>query len=127
MDTMQPNPPIDPAVDVMGVPRKTAFKEKLGQLGRKVKQVDLREQIIANPLPAVGIAAACGAILAMVQPAPRPHRVTSALLTLAGAIGFRFVRAAAMTYMSTYAKEWLVGSSKVATGTNPNTGTDQGY
>ena len=119
METIETRSQIDPNVDVMGVP-KTGIKNRLGQFGRKIKQVDLRQQIVSNPFPAIGIAAAAGAIIALVQPAPKKHRVTGALLTVLGAVGYRFVREAVMTYAQTYAKQWLAGS-KTTTGTNPNT------
>lgn len=125
METIE-NPQIDPNVDVMGVPKTTRIKQRLGQLGRQIKQVDLRQEIVSHPFPALGIAAAAGAIIALVQPAPKPHRIRGALLTLIGAVGLRFIREAAMNYASTYAKEWLRGS-KVTAGTNPNAGTDQRY
>lgn len=109
METIETNPQIDPSVDVMGVP-KTGIKTRLGQFGRKIKQVDLRQQIVANPFPAIGIAAAAGALIAFIQPAPKKHRVTGALLTVLGAVGFRFVREAVLAYAQTYAKQWLAGS-----------------
>ena len=119
METYETNPKIDPNVDVMGIPKTTRIKNRLGEFGRKIKQVDLRQQIIANPFPAIGIAAAAGAIIALVQPAPKKHRVTGALLTVLGAVGFRFVREAVITYAQTYAKQWLAGS-KATTDTPVN-------
>lgn len=125
METVENKPKIDPNVDVMSVPKRP-FKQKLGDLGRKIKGVDLKNQIVMHPFPAVGIAAAAGAIIGFARPMPRRGPITGALMTLFGAIGYRLVREAVMLQLSSYTKEWL-RNSKVAAGTNPERRPDQGH
>ena len=100
---------------------QSAVKQKLGQIGRSLKKVDLRKQIVEYPFAAIGIAAAAGAIVGLVRPKPQPGRISSLLFTTLGAIGFRLVREAAVKELGQYAKNYLlnrrddnVGSSAFA-------------
>lgn len=88
--------------------KTSAVKERLGKVGRSLKKVDLRETIATHPFAAVGIAAAAGAIIGLVRPAPQRGRVTSALIATLGAIGFRLVRDTAMRELGTYAKNYML-------------------
>ena len=87
---------------------QSAVKQKLGQIGRSLKKVDLRKQIVEYPFAAVGIAAAAGALVGLVRPKPQPGRFSSLLFTTLGAIGFRLVREAAVKELGQYAKNYLL-------------------
>jgi len=86
---------------------KSKIKQTFGQARRKVKQIDLREKVVAHPFAAIGIGFAAGALIGLVRPKPEPGRVTSALMTVAGAIAFRLVREAAVKSLGMYAKDFL--------------------
>jgi hypothetical protein len=87
---------------------QSAIKQKLGQVGRSLKKVDLRKQIVDYPFAAIGIAAAAGAIVGLVRPKPQPGRLSSLVVTTLGAIGFRLVREAAVKELGQYAKNYLL-------------------
>jgi len=88
---------------------QSALEQRLGQIGRAVKRVDLRKQIVEYPFAAVGIAAAAGAIVGLVRPTkPQPGRLSSLLVTTLGAIAFRLVRETAVRELGTYAKNFLL-------------------
>jgi hypothetical protein len=93
---------------------QSAIKQKLGQVGRSLKKVDLRKQIVDYPFAAIGIAAAAGAIIGLVRPKPEPGRFSSLLFTTLGAIGFRLVREAAVKELGTYAKNYLLNRDQDA-------------
>ena len=100
---------------------QSAVKQKLGQIGRSLKKVDLRKQIVEYPFAAIGIAAAAGAIVGLVRPKRETGRLSSLIVTTLGAIGFRLVREAAVKELGQYAKNYLlnrrddnVGSSAFA-------------
>ncbi len=83
----------------------SGIKQRLGQLGRRIKRVDLRSQIVDHPLAAVGIAAGVGALLGLARPMPRRGRVSAAMVALATTIGFRLVREAVMMQLTQLAKD----------------------
>ena len=86
----------------------TAVKQRLGQAGRALKKVDLRQTIVDNPFAAVGIAVGVGALIGLVRPAPEPRgRLGGLLMTTIGAIGFRLVREAAIKELGSFAKNIL--------------------
>jgi hypothetical protein len=87
---------------------QSAVKQKLGQIGRTLKKVDLKKSINDYPFAAVGIAAAAGAIVGLVRPKPQPGRLSSVIVTTLGAIGFRLVREAAVKELGQYAKNYLL-------------------
>jgi hypothetical protein len=87
---------------------QSAIKQKLGQVGRSLKKVDLRKQIVDYPFAAIGIAAAAGAIVGLVRPKPQPGRLSSLVVTTLGAIGFRLVREAAVKELGQHAKNYLL-------------------
>lgn len=87
---------------------QSAVKQRLGQIGRSLKKVDLRKQIVDYPFPAVGIALAAGAIVGLVRPKPQPSRFSSLLFGTLGAIGFRLVREAAVKELGAYAKNYFL-------------------
>ncbi|HSD87967.1 MAG TPA: hypothetical protein VLB44_10655 [Kofleriaceae bacterium] len=95
---------IDP--DILGE-EGSSLRQKLGSVRRHIKQIDLREKIIDYPFAAVGIGLAAGALVGLVRPKPRPGRVTSALVTVAGAIVFRLIRDAAIAQIGAFAKDQL--------------------
>lgn len=85
----------------------SSLKQKLGSVRRRIKQIDLREKIIEYPFAAVGIGLAAGALVGLVRPKPQPGRVTSALVTVAGAIAFRLIREAAVAQLGGFARDYL--------------------
>jgi hypothetical protein len=89
---------------------ESAFKQKLGAVGRQLKKLDLRTQIVDYPFAAVGIAAAVGAIVGAVRPKPQVGRFSSLLMTTLGAIGFRLVREAAVQQLGIAAKNYIAGT-----------------
>lgn len=87
---------------------ESAFKQKLGAVGRQIKKLDVRGKIVDYPYAAVGIAAAAGVIVGIVRPKPQTSRFSSLLFTTLGAIGFRLVREAALQQLGVAAKSYLV-------------------
>ncbi len=87
---------------------KERAKERLGAAGRSLKKIDLRKQIVAYPFAAVGIAAAAGAIVGLVRPTPQKGRISSALISTLGLIGFRLVREAAVRELGQAAKNYVL-------------------
>lgn len=87
---------------------ESAIKQRLGQVGRSMKKLDLRKQIVDYPFPAVGIAVALGAIVGAVRPKPQPSRLGGLIVTTLGAIGFRLIREAAVKELGTYAKNYIM-------------------
>jgi hypothetical protein len=83
------------------------IKQRLGQLGRRIKRVDLRSQIVDHPFPAVGIALGIGALIGLARPMPKRGRVSGAAVALLSTIGFRLMREAAMVQLGQYAKGLL--------------------
>lgn len=98
---------IEPGFEQTDGGDQSAIKQKLGRIGRQLKKVDLRKQIVDYPFAAVGIAAAAGAIVGFVRPKPEPGRLSSLLFTTLGAIGFRLVREAAVKELGTYARNYI--------------------
>lgn len=88
----------------------SGIKHKLGQLGRRIKRIDLRSQIIEHPLAAVGIAAGLGVVAGIARPMPRRGRMSGALIAMLSTIGYRLVRDAAMVHVAEYAKQRMTGS-----------------
>jgi hypothetical protein len=104
----------------------TGIKQKLGQLGRRIKRVDLRSQIVDHPFPAIGIAAAVGALVGLARPMPRRSRISGALMAVASTIGFRVLREAAMVQLASYAKQYIGGQKDASEGLSaqaPQAGT----
>jgi hypothetical protein len=95
----------------------SGIKQRLGQIGRRIKRVDLRSQIVDHPFPAVGIALGVGALIGLARPMPKRGRVSGAAMALLSTIGFRLVREAAMVQLAQYAKGLL---SKDEMGTQAN-------
>lgn len=83
----------------------SGIKQKLGQLGRRIKRVDVRSQIVAHPFAAVGIAAGVGALVGLARPMPRRGPISGALMAVMSAIGFRVLREAAMIQLAQVAKD----------------------
>jgi len=81
---------------------------RFGQIGRSLKKIELRKPIVENPFIAVGIAAAAGAIVGLARPRPQPGRLTGALISAAGLIGFRLIREAAVRELGEYAKNYIL-------------------
>ena len=87
--------------------RMDAVKEKLGQVGRKLKRIEVRESIIAHPFAAIGIGAAVGAVIGLARPMPRRGRVSNVVMAAISAIGLKLIREAAMQHLGGMAKDWL--------------------
>ena len=101
---------IDPAI--------SGIKQKLGDARRRIKQVDLREKIVRNPLPAVGIGFAVGALVGLIRPMPHRGRVSGALMGLVTGLAFRAARSYAMANLATYAKDFIKNAGAENAGSN---------
>lgn len=115
--------------DVYGTHPESGFKDRLGRIGRRIKHVDLRSQIVEHPFTAVGIAAAVGALVGLVRPMPRRGRISGAFVAALTAIGFRLVREAAFVHLGQYARD-LISKEPPPQSTPPNAprpGTRYGY
>jgi hypothetical protein len=87
---------------------KSGLKQRIRRIGRSLKSVDLRAQIVANPFAAVGIAVGVGALAGLARPMPQRNRVSGALVGVLTAIGFRAVRTYALGQLGTMAKNVLL-------------------
>ena len=87
--------------------RMDAVKEKLGQVGRKLKRIEVRESIVAHPFAAIGIGAAVGAAIGLLRPMPKHGRVTNVVMAAISAIGIKLIREAAIQHLGRMAKDWL--------------------
>jgi DUF883 C-terminal glycine zipper region len=92
--------------------RLDAAKQKLGQLGRKLKRIEVRETIVDHPFAAIGIAAGVGAIIGLARPMPEKSRIGALVMAGISAIGMRLIREAAMRQLGTMAKDWVTGQSR---------------
>jgi len=110
----------------LGEDEQSGIKHKLGQLGRRIKRVDLRSTIVEHPLAAAGIAAGIGAIIGLARPMPRRSRVSGLLFGALSAIGFRLAREAIMVNVSDYARSVIGGRQDMQEGMSaqaPQAGT----
>jgi hypothetical protein len=107
METFENKSPNDPGFAGTIQDEASGIKQRLGQLGRRIKRVDLRSQIMDHPFPAVGIALGVGALIGLARPMPKRGRVSGAMMALLSTIGFRLVREAAMVQLAQYAKGML--------------------
>lgn len=103
---------IDPAI--------SGIKQKLGDARRRIKQIDLRETVVSNPLPAVGIGFAVGALVGLIRPMPHRGRISGALVGLVTGLAFRAVKTYAFGELATYAKQFIqnAGSNDGARASN---------
>lgn len=101
---------------------KDRVQERLGQFGRSLKKIDLRKQIVAYPFAAIGIAAAAGVIVGLARPKPQPGRISGALISTLGLIGFRLVREAAVRELGQYAKNYMMNRGNGAQAPSTNIG-----
>ena len=92
--------------------RMHAVKEKLGQVGRKLKRIEVRESIVDHPFAAIGIGAAVGAIVGLIRPMPYRSRTSTMLSAAMTAIAMKLVREAAYRKLGTMAKDWLAGQQQ---------------
>ena len=99
--------------------RIEAAKQKLGQFGRKLKKIEVRESIVDHPFAAIGIAAGIGAIIGLARPMPHKGRVSALVMAGISAIGMRVIREAAMRQLGTMAKDWLTGQQTGQAGAGP--------
>jgi hypothetical protein len=87
--------------------KTSGFKQKLGQWGRSLKRIDVRQTIVDNPFAAVGIAAALGAIAGVARPMPERGRLSGAIISTLGLIAFKLVRDTAIRELGTAAKKFV--------------------
>lgn len=92
--------------------RLGAAKHKLGQLGRKLKRIEVRETIVDHPFAAIGIAAGLGAIIGLARPMPERSRLGALVMAGLSAIGMRVIREAAMRHLGGVAKDWITGQPR---------------
>jgi hypothetical protein len=104
----------------VGEDEARGIKQKLGQLGRRIKRVDLRSTIVEHPLPAIGIAAAVGALVGLARPMPRRNPITGALIAIASTVGFRVMREAVMVQLFDLAKQRFAGQQGATSGMSAN-------
>ncbi|HEY5950432.1 MAG TPA: DUF883 C-terminal domain-containing protein [Kofleriaceae bacterium] len=95
----------------------SGIKQRLGNLGRRIKRIDLRSQIDTHPLTALGIAAGVGALIGLARPMPKRGPISGAMMAIFSTLGFRLLREAAMVQLGQYAKGVL---SKDQTGMESN-------
>ena len=107
MNPTEANVPQAGLVDDPG--RFSAVKQKLGQVGRTLKRIEVRESIVDHPFAAIGIAAGIGAILGLARPMPERSRIGGLAMAGLSALGMRFIRQAAMEHLAGMAKDWLSG------------------
>ena len=93
--------------------RIDAAKQKLGQLGRKLKRIEVRETIVDHPIAAIGIAAGIGAIIGLARPMPNHSRLGALVMAGISALGMRVIREAAMVHLGGMAKDWITGQQSV--------------
>ena len=97
------------------------IKQSLGQLGRRIKSIDVRDAIASHPFTAIGISAAIGAVVGLVRPMPQRSRVTGAVMGVLTAIAVRTLREAAARQLGMIAKEIFgVRDEAVARTPEPN-------
>jgi hypothetical protein len=102
------NTPTSPAIDPNVIEDGTSkIKQKLGAARRRIKQIDLRQVVIDNPFPAVGIGLAVGAIVGLARPMPKHSRVAGALGSVATALIIRMVKNMAMAQFGTFARDFM--------------------
>lgn len=89
--------------------RMGAVKQKLGQVGRKLKRIEVRESIVEHPFAAIGIGAAVGALVGLAVPRKERGAVAAAVSAAVTAIAMRVAREAAMRKLGSMAKDWLQG------------------
>ena len=94
----------------------SAFKQKLGEVRRRIKGIDLRTAVIEHPLPAVGIGFAVGALVGLLRPMPQRGRVSSALVALGTTLAFRLIRETAITQLGAYARDMIANKDRNAEG-----------
>ena len=104
----------------VGEDEARGIKQKLGQLGRRIKRVDLRSTIVDHPLPAIGIAAAVGALVGLARPMPKRNPITGALIAIASTVGFRVMREAVMEQLFDLAKQRFAGQQGATSGMSAN-------
>ena len=93
--------------------RFNAAKQKLGQLGRKLKKIEVRESIVDHPFAAIGIAAGIGAIIGLARPMPERSKIGALVMAGISALGMRVIREAAMRHIGGMAKDWITGQQSV--------------
>jgi hypothetical protein len=99
--------------------RVEVLKHKLGEAKH---QLDFKAQIVQHPLPAIGIAFAIGALVAMTGRASAPraaklpgeHSLTGAALGALAAFGLRIARELAIGQLGIAAKQWWVAQGDSA-------------
>jgi hypothetical protein len=104
----------------VGEDEARGIKQKLGNLGRRIKRVDLRSTIVDHPLPAIGIAAAVGALVGLARPMPKRNPITGALIAIASTVGFRVMREAVMVQLFDLAKQRFAGQQGATSGMSAN-------
>jgi hypothetical protein len=94
--------------------RFDAVKEKLGQVGRKLKRIEVRESIVDHPFIAIGIGAAVGALVGLLRPMPERSRTEAMLGAAVTAIAMKIAREAAMRKLGSMARDWISGQQQPA-------------
>lgn len=85
----------------------SAFKQRLGEVRRRIKNIDLRSAVIDHPLPAVGIGFAAGALVGLLRPMPKRGPISRALFAAGTALALRYVREEALHRLGAYARDLI--------------------
>ncbi len=90
----------------------SAFKQKFGEVRRRIKSIDLRSAVVDHPFPAIGIGFAVGALVGLLRPMPQRGRVSSARVGVGTALAFRLIRETAITQLGAYARDFLANKNR---------------
>ena len=110
--TYEANVPQSGLEDAAAPGRFNAVKQKLGQVGRKLKRIEVRESIVDHPFAAIGIAAGIGAIIGLARPMRERSRIGGLVMAGLSAVGMQVLRVAAMEQLGAMAKDWLAGQRR---------------
>jgi hypothetical protein len=83
------------------------LKQRFVSARRRIKDIDLRQTIVDNPLTAVSIGLAAGALVGLLRPKPASGRISGPLIAATGTLVYRLIRDTAIAELARYAAEVL--------------------